>query len=151
MEPRDLRLETHETKINTAWLAGSAVLEFPRGQEVRDALERFGGSVAIPHDWPLVLLVSLSISFQMSFVILASPLSKFAMVQAQIFVGNTPRGRLVLGIRTVVSVVYPCLSSSSDDHLLSHSCLGTGMRFGTQNKFCHYRASLVHLVSLIVS
>ena len=45
-------------------------------------------------------------------------------------------------------VVYLCLSSSSDDHLLSHSCLGTGMRFGTQNKFCHYRASLVHSVSL---
>ena len=48
-------------------------------------------------------------------------------------------------------VVYLCLSSSSDDHLLSHSCLGTGMRFGTQRKFCHYRASLVHWVSLIVS
>ena len=48
-------------------------------------------------------------------------------------------------------VVYLCLSSSSDDHLLSHRCLGTGMRFGTQNKFCHYRASLVHSVSLIVS
>ena len=32
-----------------------------------------------------------------------------------------------------------------------HSCLGTGMRFGTQNSFCHYRASSVHLVSLTVS
>ena len=40
-------------------------------------------------------------------------------------------------------VLYLDLSSSSDHHLL-HSCLGTGMRFGTQNKFCHYRASLVH-------
>ena len=48
-------------------------------------------------------------------------------------------------------VVHLCLSSSSDDHHLSHSCLGTGMRFGTQNKFCHYRASSVHLASLIVS
>ena len=47
-------------------------------------------------------------------------------------------------------VVYPCLSSSSDDHHLLHSCWCTGTRFGTQNKFCHYRASLVHLVSLIV-
>ena len=44
-------------------------------------------------------------------------------------------------------VVYLCLSSSSDDHPLLHSCLGTGMRFGTQNKFCHYRASLVHSAS----
>ena len=49
------------------------------------------------------------------------------------------------------SVVYLCLSSSSDSHHLSHSCLGTGMRFGTQNKFCHYPASSVHLASLIVS
>ena len=31
-------------------------------------------------------------------------------------------------------VVYPCLSSSSDDHHLSHSCLGTGMRFRTQKQ-----------------
>ena len=51
----------------------------------------------------------------------------------------------------ITSVVYLCLSSSSDDHLLSHSCLGTGMRFGTQNKFCHYRESLVHSISLIAS
>ena len=36
------------------------------------------------------------------------------------------------------NVVYLCLSSSSDDHLLSHSCLGTGMRGGAHNKFCHY-------------
>ena len=50
-----------------------------------------------------------------------------------------------------LAVVYLCLSSSSDDHLLSPSSLGTGMRFGTQNKFCNYRASLVHSVSLIVS
>ena len=34
--------------------------------------------------------------------------------------------------------------------LLSHSCLGTGMRGGAHNKFCHYRASLVHLASSIV-
>ena len=40
-------------------------------------------------------------------------------------------------------VVYPCLSSSSDDHLFLHSSFGTGMRVGTQNKFCHYRASLI--------
>ena len=34
-------------------------------------------------------------------------------------------------------VVCPGLSSSSDEHHhLLHSCLGTGMRFGTQNKFC---------------
>ena len=38
-------------------------------------------------------------------------------------------------------VVYLCPSSSSDDHHLLHSCLGTGMRVGTQNKFCHCRAS----------
>ena len=49
------------------------------------------------------------------------------------------------------NVLYLCLSSSSDDNHLSHSCLGTGMRFGTQKKFCHYRASSVHLVSLIAS
>ena len=42
-------------------------------------------------------------------------------------------------------VVYPCLSSSSDDHPLLHSCLGTGMRFGIITIFCHYRSSLVHL------
>ena len=48
------------------------------------------------------------------------------------------------------NVVYLCLSSSSDDHLLSHSRLGTGMRGGARNKFCHYRASLVHLASSIV-
>ena len=42
------------------------------------------------------------------------------------------------------AVVYPCLSSSSDDHPFLHSCLGTGMRVGSQNKFCHYPASLVH-------
>ena len=48
-------------------------------------------------------------------------------------------------------VVYPDPSSSPDEHHhLSHSCLGTGMRFGTQNKFCHYRASLVQSVSAIV-
>ena len=34
---------------------------------------------------------------------------------------------------------------------LSHSCLGTGIRGGTQNKFCHYPASSVHLASLFVS
>ena len=27
-------------------------------------------------------------------------------------------------------MVFPCLSSSSDDHLLLHTCLGTGMQFG---------------------
>ena len=48
-------------------------------------------------------------------------------------------------------VVYLCLSSSSDSHLLLRSCLGTGMRFGTQNMFCHYPASSVHLASLFVS
>ena len=46
-------------------------------------------------------------------------------------------------------VVYPCLSYSSDDHHLLHSCLGTGARVGTQNRFRLYRASLVHLVSSI--
>ena len=46
--------------------------------------------------------------------------------------------------------MYLCLSSSSDDHHLSHSCLGTGMRFGPKNKFCHYRSSLVHSASSIV-
>ena len=30
------------------------------------------------------------------------------------------------------AVVFLCLSSSSDDHPLSHSCLGTGVRFETQ-------------------
>ena len=65
---------------------------------------------------------------------------------AFVCIGSRPKR-----FETVPTVVYPCLSSSSDDHHLSHSCLGTGMRFGTQNKFCHYRASLVHLVSLIVS
>ena len=39
-------------------------------------------------------------------------------------------------------VVSLCLSSSSDEHHRSHSCLGTGMRVGIQNKFCHHRASL---------
>ena len=63
--------------------------------------------------------------------------------------GESPSGRHGLGGQDFV--VYPCLSSSSDDHHLSHSCLGTGMRLGMQNKFCHCRASLVHLVSLIVS
>ena len=48
---------------------------------------------------------------------------------------------------TNTCVVYPCLSSSSDDHHLLHSCLGTGMRGGAQNKFCHYFASLVHSAS----
>ena len=48
-------------------------------------------------------------------------------------------------------VVYLYLSSSSDKHHLLHSCLGTGMRVGTKNKFCHYRASLVHSASFIVS
>ena len=47
-------------------------------------------------------------------------------------------------------VVYPCLSSSSDDHLLLLSSLGTGMRVGSQNKFFHFRASLVHSASAIV-
>ena len=32
-------------------------------------------------------------------------------------------------------VVSPCLSSSSDEHHCSHSCLGTGLRFGTENNF----------------
>ena len=49
-----------------------------------------------------------------------------------------------------VGVVYPCLSSSSDDHHLSHSCLGTGMRFGTQNKFCHVLDSFLILVGVLV-
>ena len=31
-------------------------------------------------------------------------------------------------------VVYPCLSSSSDDHPLWHSCLGTGMRVESQKQ-----------------
>ena len=47
-------------------------------------------------------------------------------------------------------VVNPCLSSSSDDHPLFHSCLGTGMRVGSQSKFCHFPPSLVHSVSAIV-
>ena len=51
---------------------------------------------------------------------------------------------------TTMSVVYPCLSSSSDDHPLLHSCLGTGMPVGSQNKFCHFRVSLVHSASVIV-
>ena len=46
--------------------------------------------------------------------------------------------------------MYPCLSSSSDDHPLLHSCLGAGMRVGSQNKFCHFPPSLVHSVSAIV-
>ena len=33
---------------------------------------------------------------------------------------------------------------------LLHSWLGTGMRVGSQNKFCLYRASLVHPASAIV-
>ena len=48
------------------------------------------------------------------------------------------------------SVVYPCLSSSSDDHPLLHSCLGTGMRVGSQKQVCHFLASLVHSASTIV-
>ena len=48
-------------------------------------------------------------------------------------------------------VVYLCLSSSSDDHPTVSHLFGTGMRFGTENKFCHHRASLVHLVSLVAS
>ena len=48
-----------------------------------------------------------------------------------------------------LTVVYPCLSYSSDDHHLLHSCLGTGARVGTQNRFRLYRASLVHPVSSI--
>ena len=47
------------------------------------------------------------------------------------------------------AVLYPCLSYSSDDHHLIHSCLGTGARVGTQNRFRLYRASLVHPVSSI--
>ena len=35
------------------------------------------------------------------------------------------------GMTKTASVVYPCLSSSSDDHPLLHSCLGTGMRVGS--------------------
>ena len=58
---------------------------------------------------------------------------------------------VVVAVRRCGLVVYLSLSSSSGDHHLSHSCLGTGMRFGTQNKFGHYRASSVHLASLIVS
>ena len=46
--------------------------------------------------------------------------------------------------------MYPCLSSSSDDHPLLHSYLGTGMRVGSQNKFCHFLASLSHSASAIV-
>ena len=46
-------------------------------------------------------------------------------------------------------VVYPCLPYSSDDHHLLQSCLGTGARVGTQNRFRLYRASLVHPVSSI--
>ena len=44
----------------------------------------------------------------------------------------------------------PCLSSSSDDHPLLQSCLGAGMRVESQNKFCHFLASLVHSASAIV-
>ena len=47
------------------------------------------------------------------------------------------------------AVVYPCLSYSSDDHHLIYSCLGTGARVGTQNRFHLYLASLVHPVSSI--
>ena len=54
----------------------------------------------------------------------------------------------------LVSIIFGAcgvsLSSSSDDHPLSHSCEGTGMRFGTQNKFCHYRASGVLDRSLLM-
>ena len=49
-----------------------------------------------------------------------------------------------------LGMVYLYLSSSSNEHHLLHSCLGTGMRVGTYNKFCHYRASLVHSASSIV-
>ena len=42
------------------------------------------------------------------------------------------------------------LSSSYDDHPLLHSCLGTGMRVGSQNKFCHFPPSMVHSASAIV-
>ena len=38
-------------------------------------------------------------------------------------------------------MVYLCLSSSSDEHLFVYSFLGTGLRFGLENKFFHYRAS----------
>ena len=60
----------------------------------------------------------------------------FFLVESALFLGH---------------VVYLCLSSASDGHPLLHSCLGTGMRVGTQNKFCHCRASLVHSASSIVS
>ena len=46
-------------------------------------------------------------------------------------------------------VVYLSLPSSSDDYHPLHSCLGTGERVGTQNRFCLHRASLAHLVSSI--
>ena len=42
-------------------------------------------------------------------------------------------------------VVSPCLSSSSDEHHCSHSCLGTGLAVWNRKQLCHYRASLVHL------
>ena len=41
------------------------------------------------------------------------------------------RGQGGSTFRTDCCVVYLCLSFSSDDHHLSRSCLGTGMRFGT--------------------
>ena len=48
---------------------------------------------------------------------------------AFVCIGSRPKT-----FETVPTVVCPCLSSSSDDHHLSHSCLGTSMRFGTQKQ-----------------
>ena len=49
------------------------------------------------------------------------------------------------------SVVSLGLSSSSDEHHLSLSCLGTGLRVGKLKRLCRYRASLVHWHLQIVS
>ena len=45
------------------------------------------------------------------------------------------------GLRSDPTVVSLGLSSSSDEHHLSHSCLGAGMRVGKPKHICHYRAS----------
>ena len=54
------------------------------------------------------------------------------MILEQSFLSDDARCTSALFLGHVVSL---CLSFSSDEHHLSHSCLGTGMRFGTQNKF----------------
>ena len=43
----------------------------------------------------------------------------------------------------LLAVCLGCrVSFSSDEHHRSHSCLGTGIRFGIQKQLCHYGASL---------